>query len=344
MAGIAVPTGPGTSNLSLTPSASGASQPTPYYQTGGDSAPPVAATFSTTPPVTTSTPSTTTSAADAAAAAKQAQINSAISYGTSNAIAAGTAGTAEAAGNLGETGENYNTQIQTGQNNIDLARTQLGTAQINSIKQLQNTIKDGLQGTGVQLGNTGALSSSAADAAARAYAQYGDVQTNVANNTAATGNEAQDVQQNNLDITSEGYQKSLDEARDAAIANIQGTAISALNNLGILVSVYLGGNPAQINAPAIQQQIIQSAQNDLAQVDSNYQNMLQGIHPATADQTAASAEAASNAGVVPASGAPYSPVPLASASSNTSGGPAAAPPPSLIPLTLGSPKDQTPGS
>ena len=110
------------------------------------------------------------------------------------------------------------------------------------------------------------------------------------------------------------------------------------------MSVYLGGNPAQINAPAIQQQIIQSAQNDLAQVDSNYQNMLQGIHPATADQTAASAEAASNAGVVPASGAPYSPVPLASASSNTSGGPAAAPPPSLIPLTLGSPKDQTPGS
>lgn len=287
---------------------------------------------------TTTTPTDPNAAADAAAAqaaaAKQTQINQAINFGTSNAIAAGTAGTTSAAGSLNEAGAPDIAAVQNGEDAINLAREQIGTTQINTIRQLQNTIKNGLFGTGVQLGNSGALDSSAATAAARAYANYGDVETNAANNTAATGNIAQNTQQTELNNTATGYVTSLKAARDSAVAEIQGNAIAALNNLGTLVSVYLGGDASAINAPSIEAQIIQSAQDQLDQVDQNLVSTIQGITPESTQQVATNAEAASNAGTVPASGAPYQPPTAATGapSTLTSGG---APPPSLIPLTVG---------
>lgn len=315
------------------------SSPTPSTSTTTPTAP-------APPPSPGQTPAQQAAAATAAAQ-KQAQINAAINYGTSNAIAAGSAGTSEQAANLKSTGDQYQAAQEAGQNDINLARTQIGTTQINSIKQLQETIKNGLQGVGVQLGNSNALGSSAADAAARAYATYGNVQTNAANNTAATGNLAQDTAQNNLDITTKADLDQLNNARDAAIANIQGNAISALNNLGTLVSVYLQGDPSQINAPAIQQQIVSNAQGELSQVDQNYQSLIGGINPMSTQQIATGAEAASNAGVVPASGAPYNPVTAPSTSGAISQPYGGAPAPSLIPLTLGLPgsnQTQIPGA
>lgn len=269
-------------------------------------------------------------------------INNAISYGTQNAIAAGQSGTAGAVGSLTETADPEVAAIQNQQANINLARTQIGTSQINTIKQLMNTIREGLQGSGVALGNSGALSSSARDAVGRAYANFGNVEKNSANNTAATANEAQDVQQEELGNTATGYTASLKAARDQAVAQIQGNAIAALNNLGTLVSVYLGGDASLINAPAIQAQIVQNAQDQLAQVDADLESKINGaIAPPTADQTATAAEAASNAGVVPAAGNSFGLTPPTT-SATSSGG---APPPSLIPLTVGSAKnDQNPGA
>lgn len=347
---IAVNSGPQASNLTLagpaavsgpthqvaTQPTSTLGAPTTSVATFAPGAAPAGST-STSQPAATST----TDAAAAAAAAKQAQITSAINYGTSNAIAAGQAGTTGAGATIGEQGDQDLTAIQQGQNAIDLARTQAGATQISSIRQLQNTIKNGLQGTGVQLGNSGALSSSAADAAARAYAQYGDVQTNAANNTAASSNIAQDTQQTNLNDLTANDTDALNKARDDAVATIQGNAIAALNNLGTLVSVYLGGDASQINAPAIQAQIVQQAQDDLNQVDTNYTGLLQGVHPLQTGDVATAAETMANAGTNPASSSPYSATPLTGASSALSGGAPAtggASAPSLIPLTLNSPK------
>lgn len=293
---------------------------------------------------TSSTPAVDPAAA--AAAAKNAQITSAINYGTSNAIAAGQAGTSGAGASIGEQGDQDLTAVEQGQNAIDLARTQAGATQISTIRQLQNTIKNGLQGTGVQLGNSGALSSSASDAAARAYAQYGDVETNAANNGAAEANIAQDTQQNNLNDLTENDMDSLNKARDDAVSTIQGNAISALNNLGTLVSVYLGGDASQINAPAIQAQIVQQAQDDLDQVDQNYTGLLKGVHPLQTGDVATAAETMANAGTNDAANSPFSTTSAPSTlQSNPQGG---ANTPTLIPLGVNSnktdPNSLIPGS
>lgn len=303
---------------------------------------PKATTTSTSTPnvTTTSTPSSSSSSSTPNAA----QIQSAITFGVQGVNQAAAAGTTEAAANLGATGAGDVTGpsgVTEAENNINLARTQIGTSQINTIKQLMNTIKDGLQGTGVQLGNSGALSSSAADAAARAYANYGNVQTNAANNTAATANQAQDVAQTNLNDVISTDKTQLDDAKTAAVNQIVEQAQSALTSLGTVVSVYLQGNPNLIPTQQIQNQIIQAAQDQLAQVDQNYQNLLNGVNPETQAQIAAASESASNAGVVPSSGSPYSVTPSTSTPATTTGG---APAPSLIPLTLGSAQNsQIPG-
>lgn len=328
------------------PASTSPSQVAPPSQSNGSS--PAATPSNTVSNTTTGGGGGSTSdAAAVAAAQKAAQITAAINYGTSNAIAAGSAETTEQGADLGNTGQQYLVNQQTGQNNINLAREQIGETQINSIKQLQQTIKDGLQGVGVQLGDNNALGSSASDEAARAYATYGNVQTNAANNTAATGNIAQDTAQNNLNIQTSADLDMLNNSRDAAIAQIQGNAISALNNLGTLVSVYLGGDPSQINAGAIQSQIVQQAQNELGQVDQNYQNLINGINPMSSSQVATGAETMANAGVVPASGAPFNPAnPTPSSTATTEFG--GAPAPSLIPLTVNQPnsndQDQIPGA
>jgi hypothetical protein len=263
-------------------------------------------------------------------AADQTKINQLVSLGTSAAVAGGQGTTSSLAGSLNEQGQNLSDEVQTGQNNINLARTQIGTTQINSIKQLMQTIKDGLTGTGVQLGNSNALDSSAATAAARAYANYGNEGVNSANNTAATGNEAQDVAQNNLDLTSTTGLASIKAARDAAIGTIQANAAQALDGLATSIT-YLGGSPNAVNVKQIQAQIIANAQNELNTVDQNIQSLVAGGTPAnTPDQTAQAAEAASNAGVVPSSGTTFNPVPSTSTPASTLGGA----PTSLIPLTV----------
>lgn len=301
-----------------------------------------------TPPPTPPPPSDpptdpAAAAAAAAAAATQDKINQLIVTGTNAAQAGGVGGTAAGNQQLTDLGTNANVAITGQQNAIDEARKEIGVTQINSVKQLQNTIKDGLQGTGVELGDSNALSSSAAQAAARAYANYGNVGTNTANNTAAVANEGQDVQQSDLEVIKAADKTQLDSARDAAVQSITAQAAQALDALQTQIT-YLGGDPNSVNVQQIKQGIVQSAQDDLAQIDSNYQNMINGSAPATSDQTAQAAEAASNAGVVPSSGTPYSTTNItqnpATASTTTSG---TAPPPSLIPLTLGSTKTDTTG-
>lgn len=299
------------------------------------------AATSSSPVIPTSSGSTAAQqAAAATAAAQAAKISSLISSGIDSTNQGATGGIAQGISGIGSIGNNdqqtaYNTQAA-----INLARQQIGTTQINSIKQLQDTIKNGLYGEGVQLGNTGALGSSASDAVARAYAQYGNQQTNAANNTAATGNQAQDVQQLELVNAIGGDKDQLDQAMQADVTSVNAQAASALESLKTQI-IYEGGDPNSVGSQAVQTQIAQQAQSQLAAIDQKYQAMLGNINPLTADQTAQAAEAASNAGVVPASQAPYNPVTAPGSTVATPAG--AAPVPSLIPLTLGKPQDQTAG-
>lgn len=322
------PVGQNNSGTNLAPPT--VQQPWQSYQTGGPSGS-TAATFTSTPPLTQVGGGAAAGGGGAAAVDPNiAKIASLITSGTNAAIAGGQGSAAGAAGNIAGLGDSLATTVGSGQNNIDEARKQIGLSQINSIKQLANTIHEGLTGTGVQLGNSNALDSSAAGAAARAYSNYGNTQTNAINNSATTGNESQDVQQKNLDLTSTNGLAAIKSARDSAIGTIQAQASQALQGLATTIA-YMGGNASQIDVKGIQDQIVQAAQDQLAQVDSNISSLLGGIHPATGDQIAQNAEAASNAGVVPSgTGLPFQQADPSQSAPATLGGADT----SLIPLAL----------
>jgi len=308
--------------------------PTPTLNTHGFYAPGQGTQATATPTSPTPTPSSTSSGPSAAQQAQDAlnaKISELIITGTNAAQAGGTAGTASGVENITDLGSNAYATLENQQNAINEANLQTGVTQINSIKQLMNTIHDGLQGVGVNLGDSNALSSSAAGAAARAYANYGNVGVNTANNTAAVANQAEDVQQTDLGNLIAANKTQLDAARDAAITSITAQAAQALDSLQTQIT-YLGGDPNSVPVQNIKNGIIQSAQDDLATVDQNYQNMLNGIIPATATQTEQAAESASNAGVLPSSETPFQTTSLLS---NPETAQTQTPAATLIPLTLG---------
>lgn len=350
MAIATAPVGQNNTGLNLS---GGVTQSPAQYQTStapsntiNGVGPNTAATFTTQAPAAAAATTGTSAGGNSGTATvdpNAAKIAALITSGTNAAVAGGQGGTSEAAGNLSGLGNSLATTVQTGQNSIDEARKNIGLSQINSIKQLANTIHQGLQGTGVQLGNTNALDSSAADAAARAYSNYGNVQTNSINNSAATGNEDQDVNQKNLDITSTNGLASIKAARDSAIGTIQAQASQALQGLATTIA-YMGGDASKINVQAIQAQIVQNAQDQLAQIDQNITNLIGGVAPASADQTATAAEAASNAGVVPSSGTSFQTTnPTGATATNSDGSQLGGAPTSLIPLVVGKPQNQTTG-
>lgn len=337
---INVPTGPAQDPSTVTLTNPGqVAAPTPYYQTGGPNGN-VAATFSTTAPAAATTTNAGSNTATDANASKIADL---ISSGTNAAIAGGQAGVSQAAGNIQGLGDSLATTIGTGQNTIDEARKNIGVGQINSIKQLMNTIRQGLQGTGVSLGNSNALDSSAAGAAARAFSNYGNVQTNSINNSAATGNADQDVAQKNLDLTSTNGMAAIKAARDSAVGSIQAQAAQALQGLATTIA-YMGGDTSKIPIQDIQAQIVQNAQDQLSTVDQNISSLIGGYTPATADQTATAAESASNAGVVPSSQTNFNTVsPFGTAPPSANGTNLGGAQTSLIPLVVGKPQNQTTG-
>lgn len=302
---ILVPNGPGTSNLQLS---GGVQQPQRYYQTAGPSGS-QAAQFSTTPPPVAPRPAATAGGGGGgggvAVDPNAAKIAMALSTGQDSQLQTGLAeASGQGANYQGQAGQLYG-QLAQGQNTIDQARKNIGITQINSIKDLMNTIRQGLQGTGVQLGNSNALDSSAAGAASRIYANYGNVETNKVNNAAATSNSDQDVAQTNLGIQHDVGMAGLKAFRDNAIAQITTDAQKGLDSLKQYISI-IGGDGNAVNAQGIKQQILQNAQDKLGAVDQYIQSSIGGIHAATPDQLAKQAYSASNAGVVPSgAGLPF---------------------------------------
>lgn len=197
----------------------------------------------------------------------------------------------------GQAGQLYSTVAQ-GENTINEARKNIGINQINSIKDLMSTIRNGLAGTGVQLGNTNALDSSAAGAAARAYANYGNVETNKINNSAETGNADQDTQQQNLDIVKTTGLTGLKAFRDNAVSTITTDAQRGLDSLASTIAM-LGGDASKIDVAGIRQQILDNAQAKLAQVDQYIQGNINPTAGMAKEDVAKNAYAGANAGVIP---------------------------------------------
>jgi len=282
------------------------------------------------PTTTTTNAGTTQTAAQTAAAANAAKIAGIISTGTSD-ITSGGAGTASnlASGYQNQAGQLYG-QLAQGQSTIDQARKNIGMSQINSIKQLNNEIRQGLIGGAANLSNTNSLDSSASGALARAYSNYGNVQENSINNQAAEGNQAQDVAQNNLAITRDVGMQNVKAFRDNAIQQIQTEAQQRLDSLRNYVGM-MGGDGSQVDVDGIKNQILSDAQNKLGAVDGYLQTKLATVNAANPDQTAAAAYEGSNAGVTPSGpGLPFQLATPGTSPADTLGGADN----SLIPLAL----------
>lgn len=199
-------------------------------------------------------------------------------------------------------GSTYNTQglnlvdqLRQGQTGINQSRQGIAMDQINSVKSLVDTIKQGLHGSAVSLGNSNALDSSAADAVSRIYANYGNEQRNVINNDAAVKNQSQDVAQTNLGIQKDEGVRNLSTYRDTVldqIANDTQQKLSAIDGIA-----QLEGLSGKVDINGIKQQVIQNAQQKIADADTYIQNQLGGINPTSADDIAKNAYALANAGV-----------------------------------------------
>lgn len=269
-------------------------------------------------------------AAAAAQAAQQAKIDQIRSSGQNQQIAQGDASAGNAASNYQTQAGTLYGQLQQGQNNIDEARKNIGISQISSIKDLMNTIRQGLQGTGVQLANSNALDSSASGAAARAYANYGNVQTNKVNNDAATKQSDQDVAQTNLGVQHDVGTANLKAFRDSQVSSITADAIKGLEGLKQYIAM-VGGDGSSVDEEGIKQQILNDAQGKLAGVDSYIQNQVNGVHAADRGTLGDQAYTASNAGVIPSgSGLPFQLANPSTSTPATLGGADT----SLIPLAL----------
>jgi hypothetical protein len=255
---------------------------------------------------------------------QQAKIDALVKYGSDSQLQVGIGNGQSASTNYsGQAGQLFN-QVQQGQRLIDEARKNAGVSQINSIKDLMQTIRQGINGQGVNLASTNALDSSASGAVGRAYANYGNVETNKINNSAATANSTEDVAQQNLDTQRDVGMTGLKAFRDNAISNITTEAQKNLDGLRQTIAI-MGGDGSKVDVEGIKQQILDNAQQKLADVDGYIQNTVGGVKPTDRATLGDQAYTASNAGVIPSGpglpfqlnpGAPTTPANLGGASNS----------------------------
>ncbi len=295
-----------------TTSTTGGIIPTTSYSTVYPSAPATSAPAASPPTVTATTPTpgptTDTSgtggtggtATTTAQAAAQAKLAAYIKDQTDAAVAGQMQSGVTAGGNYNNQGNSLVEQLQQGQSGIDSARKSIAVNQINSINQLADQIRQGLAGSRVTLANSNALDSSAADAVARIYSNYGDTQRNVINNGAAIKNDEQDTAQSNLGLQRALGENNLDTYKNTTIdqiANQTQQALSSLDSLG-----QMQGLTGAVDINGLKQQIVKNAQDKIAAADAYVQAKLAGVQALTPDQVAQRAATLVNAGTTSSNG------------------------------------------
>jgi hypothetical protein len=269
-------------------------------------------TPTTPPPTVQNTSNTSTNTAASAAATKQAQGRAYLQDQADSTVGLeNTAGDAAGTGYTGQGTSLYGTIAQ-GQNAVDQARRSIGVNQIQSINSLVDQIRNGIQGTRVTLGNSNALDSSAADAAARIYSNFGNTQRNIINNSAAVSNNAQDVAQNNLGVQKDVGITNLNAWKDQALSTISSDTQSKLLSLDGMAKLYgidsPNGSPigGVVDVQGLRNQVLQHAQDQIAAADKIVQDHLNSVHQLNPDEVASQAEGLVNAGTTSSSGSqPY---------------------------------------
>jgi nitrogen regulatory protein PII len=294
-----------TAGTPYTPPPAPAAAPSGATTNSGGNVPPPSNYTNTT--TTNNTPAYNPAAVAAAAlAAAQAKVRGYINDQVAGATATDM--------NSGETaGSGYQTQgaqlantINQGQTAINQKRIGIATSQINSIKGLVDNIKQGLRGSAVNLGNSNALDSSAADAVGRIFSQYGNTQRNVINNDAATQQNDQDVAQTQLGFQKDTGMQGLEQYKRDQLDKIATQAIqqlTAIDGMG-----QLQGIGSTVDIQGIKNQVLQNAQQKIADADKYVQGLLGGINPIGQDDIATKAYALSNAGATGSGGIGFTPL------------------------------------
>lgn len=164
-------------------------------------------------------------------------------------------------------------QLATSQNQINSTRQ---NAQLNrqmSVTDLANTLRAGLQSTGVQLGNQNALDSSAAEGAAKGYGQYGASQTNNINGQANLALTQADQAQGAQDAQQQTMEGSLQAQKANAIQSIQSNLGTYLKQLDDQAQAE-GLHPLDYNGHI--QSVVDDANNKLSALDSYFSQQKQG--------------------------------------------------------------------
>lgn len=267
-------------------------------------------------PAPAPTPAAPAQSAAQIAAATQAAAQDKMRNYINDQVTGTTAGEMQSGNVAGSTydsqGRDLAAQLTQGQTGINQARQGIAISQINSIKGLVDSIKSGLRGSAVNLGNSNALDSSAADAVGRIFSQYGNTQRNVINNDAAVKNSDQDVAQTNLGLQKDMGLRGLNVYKNTTldqIANDTMQKLAALEGMG-----QLQGINGAVDINGIKQQVVNNAQQKIADADSYIQQLIGGINPTGADDIAKNAYALSNAGAAGSGNVGFTPLALNPAS------------------------------
>ena len=218
---------------------------------------------------------------------------------------------------------------RSGQNALNLR-----TSMANIVRGIQDGIKSG----NVMLAGMNALSSSAAEAIARAYAKVGNRQTGEARGQAAQEDEAIALEQANLGRTIADKSKDLDTYRDTELGRVRSDFSSKLR--GIQDQANAGGYGSVVDMNMVDQ-VLGEAMQRMAAIDASRQQRLGGIKAWTPEQIMQEAIRMENAGQA---GNAFS-VDGADVNYNSGGAPTNGAPVSNLPIYLKN-KDQlsVPGS
>lgn len=227
----------------------------------------------------------------------------------------------------GRTLANTLNQVQTG---INQKRVGIATSQINSIRNLVDTIKQGLQGEAVNLGNSNALDSSAANAVARIFSQYGNTQRNVINNDAAVQQNDQDTAQQQFNLQKDTGLVGLDNYKKTILDQIANDTISKLTAIDGMGQ--LQGVTGAVDVQGVKDAVLKNAQDKISQADQYVQGLVGGINPIAQGDIATKAYDLANRGVAGSGGITYQPINLNPAA-NLGGAPTAQLPLYMKPVT-----------
>jgi hypothetical protein len=189
---------------------------------------------------------------------------------------------------------NYQTQanallsnIQTGQAGVNKEVQTAEMNKIQSMRGLQNDLANGLRSGAVQLAGGNALDSSAANALARAYSNYGNTQRGVIGQTEANALSQAQLDQNTVNQQQTQGLAQLQQMRNDAATQVGNDVATQLQNLDYQANN--AGLTGKVDIQGMKQQVVNQGLAKLAAIDSWLQGQLGANTPQNVNDAAATA-------------------------------------------------------